>query len=113
MTGAYRKLLVKPNNTSWYFMKYNQETDTLIRSDLEEIRGCPKPQSFADGLLKALILEFDLPTASYATMALREITKTDTSTAYQIHLQQKSNLKQNDKEILDDYCGARKKARIE
>lgn len=69
-------------------MKYNSETDVLIRSDVEEIRGEAEPKSIEDGKQKALILEFTLPSSSYATMALREIMKCDTSVANQVQLQQ-------------------------
>lgn len=68
-------------------MKYNNERDTLIRSDLEELRGEKEPESIENGTQKALILEFTLPTSTYATMALREILKCDTSVANQIQLQ--------------------------
>lgn len=69
-------------------MKYNTENETLIRSDLEELRGEPEPKSIEDGSQKALIVEFSLPSSSYATMALREILKCDTSVANQMQLQQ-------------------------
>lgn len=71
-------------------MKYNSETDTLIRSDIEEHFGDPEPKSMENGSQKALILEFSLPSSSYATMALREILKCDTSVANQVQLQQAS-----------------------
>lgn len=71
-------------------MKYNTENDTLIRSDLEELRGEPEPQNIVDGSQKALIVEFSLPSSSYATMALREILKCDTSVGSQMELQQKT-----------------------
>lgn len=38
------------------------------------------------GKLKALRLDFSLPSASYATMAVREVTKMDTSANYQTQL---------------------------
>lgn len=68
-------------------MKYNTENDTLIRSDIEELNGETEPISIKDGSQKALILEFSLPSSSYATMALREILKCDTSVANQVQLQ--------------------------
>lgn len=71
-------------------MKYNVDTDQLIRSDVEEIRGESEPKSIETGSQKALILEFTLPSSSYATMALREIMKCDTSVANQVQLQQSS-----------------------
>lgn len=69
-------------------MKYNSENDTLIRSDIEELRGENEPAAIPDGCQKALIVEFTLPSSSYATMALREILKCDTSVASQMRLQQ-------------------------
>lgn len=88
LTGAYRKMLVKPSNISWYFLGYDKDTDPLIRSDLEELRGEPKIESKESALLKALVLDFSLPSSSYATMTLREILRTDTSPAHQIKLQE-------------------------
>lgn len=89
-------------------MNYEHDTDTLIRSDVEEIRGETEPKTIENGSQKALILEFNLPSSSYATMALREILKCDTSVANQVQLQQKNanNLKRTndtniDKEIDD------------
>lgn len=72
-------------------MQYNTENDTLIRSDIEELRGESEPISIDGGSQKALILEFNLPTSSYATMALREILKCDTSVAHQVQLQQSTD----------------------
>lgn len=88
LTGAYRKAFIKPIDLKWYFMNYDSDTNTLIRSDIEELRGEPEPESLENGSQKALILEFNLPSSSYATMALREILKCDTSVAHQVQLQQ-------------------------
>lgn len=68
-------------------MKYNDENDTLIRSDIEELNGESEPRSIESGKQRALVLEFSLPSSSYATMALREIMKCDTSVANQVQLQ--------------------------
>ena len=40
----------------------------------------------ADGSLKALKVEFSLPPSSYATVAIRELLKMDTSAGYQATL---------------------------
>ncbi len=90
MCGAYRKVLVKPKNLSWYFMKYKSDTDDLIQSDLEELRKEEPPKVADDGEFKALILDFCLPTATYATMLLREVFKGDTSASSQMKLETES-----------------------
>lgn len=78
---------------SWKLVKYNNDTDALFQSDIEELRKEPAPVSADDGQLKALILDFCLPSSSYATMALREILKEDTSAAHQVKLQQSESAK--------------------
>ncbi|XP_031640468.1 pseudouridylate synthase 7 homolog [Contarinia nasturtii] len=88
LTGAYRKAFIKLVDLNWYFMNYDTETDVLIQSDVEKIRGEAEPKSMENGKQKALILTFTLPSSSYATMALREIMKCDTSVANQVQLQQ-------------------------
>lgn len=105
-------MLVKPAELHWHFMKYNEENDTLIRSDIEELNGELEPQSIEDGKQRALILEFSLPSSSYATMALREIMKCDTSVANQVQLQKSIATANNPTEIeiepkkskLDETC---------
>lgn len=110
LCGAYRKVLVKPKNVSWYFMKYKNDSDDLIQSDLEELRKEEPPKNVEgllfglnvtdcvllimflklDGEFKALILDFCLPTATYATMLLREVFKGDTAASSQIKLETES-----------------------
>ena len=41
---------------------------------------------YAEGQLKGVRLEFSLPSSSYATMVIRELTHMDTSSAYQATL---------------------------
>lgn len=116
MTGAYRKILVKPGNLSWTIMRYQNDTDTLIRSDIEELRGDPEPKSTDDGQLKALVLDFSLPASSYATMALREVLKADTSAAHQWQLQKAAVAKRQSDETIecnDDEATESKKPKLE
>ncbi|KAH8270485.1 hypothetical protein KR018_010705 [Drosophila ironensis] len=92
LAGAYRKLIIQANDLTWSFRQYNKPEDTLIASDWERLRNIPIAEEPAQGEGKflALLLEFSLPTAAYATMLLRELFKQDTSTATQMHLEQQA-----------------------
>ncbi|KAJ8979558.1 hypothetical protein NQ317_012947 [Molorchus minor] len=81
LSGNYRKIMERAHDMSWKIMRYNNPVDTLIRSDLEELKGAKEPEDVKDGKYKALIMEFNLPSSSYATMVLREILKMDTSSS--------------------------------
>lgn len=96
-------------------MQYDDDTDTLIRSDIEELRGDPQPVTADDGQLKALVLDFALPSSSYATMALREVLKADTSAAHQCQLQKDAAAKRKmETDSIDtDETEASKKLKIE
>lgn len=94
--------MVKPTDLNWHLMRYKCDTDTLIQSDLEEIRKEVRPASVDDGLLTALVLEFSLPSSTYATMALREILKSDTSVASQVNLHESVSLKRDAVAPTDD-----------
>jgi len=79
LPGSYRKLIVKPGNVEWNIIGYNEEDADLALSDLDIINGKKIPDNDPEGKFKALQISFSLPTSSYATMALREVTKMDTS----------------------------------
>ncbi|XP_005179284.1 pseudouridylate synthase 7 homolog [Musca domestica] len=95
MAGAYRKILIKPTEMSWEFRSYATPEDTLILSDFEKFKGKTlddlkgkrgnnnASEGGDDKKYQALILDFCLPTAAYATMMLRELLKCDTSAAHQ------------------------------
>lgn len=68
LPGAYRKLIVKPENFSHILGYYDQLEGDLLASQLN-------PTS---GLHHALIVSFTLPTSSYATMAIREFMRAST-----------------------------------
>ncbi|XP_026847877.1 pseudouridylate synthase 7 homolog [Drosophila persimilis] len=102
--GAYRKMIIQPNDLKWSFRRYNTPEDTLIASDFELMKGIPitAEPSEDDAKYLALVLEFSLPTAAYATMLLRELFKQDTSTATQMQLEQEALTKKEDKDTPTD-----------
>ncbi|XP_070192243.1 pseudouridylate synthase 7 homolog isoform X2 [Littorina saxatilis] len=83
LPGSYRAIVVQPTDVEWKTFRYNDPTVALALSDSDRMDGVEEPQSVEDGKLRALRLTFNLPTSSYATMALREVLKTDTSPAQQ------------------------------
>lgn len=87
MTGAYRKVFVKPENFSYKFMKYQGQNTDLILSDYSRMFNDPDPEDDPEGDNLSLILDFVLPPSCYATMALREVMKCDTSVGHQISLE--------------------------
>ncbi|XP_065361113.1 pseudouridylate synthase 7 homolog [Calliphora vicina] len=91
MAGAYRKLVIKPTDMSWEFRSYSTPEETLILSDFELFKGKKVEDFKVEGnetKYDALLLDFCLPPAAYATMMLRELLKCDTSAAAQTILQQ-------------------------
>ncbi|XP_055914698.1 pseudouridylate synthase 7 homolog [Eupeodes corollae] len=98
LSGAYRKLLIKPQNMSWYFKTYNSPQEDVIPSHFEKkikekIEESAngqisenKEESENEGKFTALVLDFCLPASVYATMFLREMLKSDTSSASQAEL---------------------------
>lgn len=102
LKGAYRKILHLPRNIEYRLLRYTDTEMSLAQSDEEKILDIEHPvvepfeqrqdkaevskdgddeqekQSFV-----ALQLRFTLGTAAYATMALREVLKQDTSVQVQ------------------------------
>ncbi|XP_062611558.1 pseudouridylate synthase 7 homolog [Saccostrea cucullata] len=90
LPGAYRRLLLVPSDLKWKMYKYTDVTKELTLSDLDLIKQKPEPVSEPDGISNALKIEMSLPQSCYATMALREVLKIDTSAAFQSTLNQKA-----------------------
>lgn len=101
LTGAYRKLIVRPEHLTWQLIRHATDTDNLIRSDLEEMKGEPAVESVEDGALQSLLVQFQLPSSTYATMVLREILKEDTSPANQSKLAQEAAAAAADAKVVD------------
>ncbi|KAF5296932.1 hypothetical protein FQR65_LT10083 [Abscondita terminalis] len=86
ISGTYRKMLARINNLSWKVLRYDHPNDVLIRSDYEELIGNEEPIDNPEGQYKGLVMDFCLDSSCYATMVLREVLKTDTSTSHQATL---------------------------
>jgi tRNA pseudouridine13 synthase len=64
-------------------MRYTDPDIPLAQSDEDKILGIDPPQIDEEGRFLALQIRLQLGTACYATMALREVTKIDTSSHIQ------------------------------
>lgn len=79
-----------PKELSWAILRYTDPDVALAQSDEDELLGFSPPASVPDGKFMALQIRLTLGTAAYATMALREVTKTETSSHFQTTLTQAS-----------------------
>lgn len=84
--GSYRHVMVKPTNVSWELKTYSNPNQSLVLTDLEKLENTSMDKDelakrqqltevksdFSD---EALVVGFELPPSSYATMCLREIMK--------------------------------------
>lgn len=70
------------------WLRYNDVKQPLALTDKDALTGAQEPQSVPDGKYWALQMECTLPTSTYATMALREVLRCDTSSAHQSTLNQ-------------------------
>jgi len=62
----------------------------VAQSDEDQLLGFDPPLTDEDGLFIALQIRLQLGSAAYATMALREVTKTETGSHFQSTLTQAS-----------------------
>ncbi|KAF9495417.1 tRNA pseudouridine synthase D [Pleurotus eryngii] len=88
--GSYRKILHLPKELTWTTLRYTDPDVPLAQADEDKLLGFDPPVVTPDGKFLALQIKLTLGTAAYATMALREVTKTDTSSHTQISLTQVS-----------------------
>lgn len=64
-------------------LRYTDPDVPLAQSDEDKLLGNDPPAPDPEGKFLALQIRLILGTAAYATMALREVTKTDTSSHFQ------------------------------
>nr|GAT59956.1 predicted protein [Mycena chlorophos] len=83
LSGSYRAILHLPKELSWTVLRYTDPDVPLAQADEDKLLNFDPPVITPDGLFTALQIKLSLGTAAYATMALREVTKTETSAHYQ------------------------------
>ncbi|XP_029470895.1 pseudouridylate synthase 7 homolog [Rhinatrema bivittatum] len=86
LAGAYRKIIIRPQNVSWELIAYEDPKIPLVHTDVDKLEGKPLPIFAKEGKYQALKMEFSLPPSTYATMAIREVLKMDTSIKNQTQL---------------------------
>ena len=77
-----------PKELSWSVLRYTDPDVALAQADEDQLLGFDPPVIDENGKFTALQIRLQLGTAAYATMALREVTKTETSSHYQSALTQ-------------------------
>ncbi len=79
LRGEYRKLITKVSDLEWEIYRYENDTEQLSTTDFDQIDGKSFPNmddiDRVKGSKTALVLNFSLPSSSYATMLLRELTR--------------------------------------
>ncbi|KAM5204543.1 pseudouridylate synthase 7 homolog isoform 2-T2 [Hipposideros larvatus] len=86
LSGAYRKIVIRPQNVSWEVVAYDDPKIPLFNTDVDNLEGKPPPVFASEGKYRALKMDFSLPPSTYATMAIREVLKMDTSIKKQTQL---------------------------
>ncbi|KAL4625058.1 pseudouridylate synthase 7-like [Arapaima gigas] len=86
LTGAYRRIIIRPQDVSWWVIHYDDPRIPLVHTDVEKLEDKPPPVFQKEGKYRALRMEFSLPPSTYATMAIREVLKMDTSIKNQTQL---------------------------
>jgi len=95
LRGNYRKMLLKPKHMSWKLKRYVdktlplQETDvSLLTTDVPR-NNWHSQAEVVERDATALCLTFELPSAAYATMCIRELLKDSTEVAHHSALNEK------------------------
>ncbi|KAL7557125.1 hypothetical protein ACA910_002410 [Epithemia clementina (nom. ined.)] len=87
--GGYRKLVCRPKDVDFDLLEYADPLEPLVQTDLMKLSGIPircLDSSETDSSKNALLgmrIGFTLPSAAYATIALRELMKKPTSSEFQ------------------------------
>ncbi|XP_064473633.1 pseudouridylate synthase 7 homolog [Ornithodoros turicata] len=83
LSGCYRHIVVVPHDMTWSEVRYSTIEEPVVLSDYDILKGHNLPEGDENedcsSKMRGLKIEFSLPPSSYATMAIRELTKSDTS----------------------------------
>uniref|UniRef100_A0A3Q3NLM8 Pseudouridylate synthase 7 homolog n=1 Tax=Mastacembelus armatus TaxID=205130 RepID=A0A3Q3NLM8_9TELE len=85
LAGAYRRIIIRPSDVSCVVV-FLFIMISLVHTDFEKLENKPAPVFNNEGKHRALRMEFSLPPSTYATMAIREVLKLDTSIKKQTQL---------------------------
>jgi tRNA pseudouridine13 synthase len=85
--GGYRHVLCKPTDLEYSVLRYDDKETELSQTDADVLNGAPKIVLPENGKYLALRLSFSLPSSTYATMLIRELTKMPTDVDFAKQLQ--------------------------
>uniref|UniRef100_A0A7S3HDG6 TRUD domain-containing protein n=1 Tax=Spumella elongata TaxID=89044 RepID=A0A7S3HDG6_9STRA len=111
--GVYRRLVQYPKDFEWQVIAYDDPDAELATTEINQFRVARPSSKPADaeteskmetsapasaepvatasaGKYRALLVKFSLPPGTYATMLLRELTKSSTESGYQAQLSKES-----------------------
>ncbi|XP_034239113.1 LOW QUALITY PROTEIN: pseudouridylate synthase 7 homolog [Thrips palmi] len=99
--GTYRPIIAPVDKLSWKIVHYNDTEADFIASDYDEMmKGRQFAKDIPDGKHKALIITMCLEPSTYATMAIREVTKKDTSAVIQASMSAAHSIKKEDVSVV-------------
>ncbi|KAL7468386.1 hypothetical protein ACHAXS_008622 [Conticribra weissflogii] len=111
--GDYRKLMCRPSDVTFEIKAYQDPYQPLMQTDLMKMTGTEitaatisevdqpegvsirNPVNIDSTTLIGMVIGFTLPPSSYATIALRELTKRPTSSDYQTKLEVSGKCERN------------------
>ncbi|KAK9343523.1 pseudouridine synthase [Lipomyces starkeyi] len=89
LSGAYRHVLAMPGNVEWWCRRYSDPLQQMVRTDLDILRAREQTGTEPGRVLDqeeipmgdrlAVILKLRMGSSQYATMALREVMRLETS----------------------------------
>lgn len=95
LPGDYRHLVTIPSKAEFELVRYDDFSIPLLQTDMEKMDDSKTPSTLNEGNYLAARLSFSLPPSSYATIALRELMKTDISLSAQMKLNEQHGAREH------------------